>query len=188
VTKKLHTKYAPFSIGVHCFAHHVDLAARTLFANTIFQNNEKLVQKAYVFFNRSPKRLSEFEKLFEVIETKGLRPLQNVATCWVFLLDPLWRILNEYRTLIVKMHSDQKDSLDAKFIMILTFFSYFFLILLFFHSLLTLSFQLLRGFLLVLFCFKGCILMQWFPLHAGCSPTPPGSICASWPLCHPALP
>ena len=49
VTKQLHTKYAPFSIGIHCFAHRVNLAGRTLSTNTIFQNSEKLMQKAYAF-------------------------------------------------------------------------------------------------------------------------------------------
>jgi hypothetical protein len=60
VTKQLYTKHAPFSIGVHCFSHRVNLAARTLSANIIFQNSEKLMQKAHVFFNRLSKRLSKF--------------------------------------------------------------------------------------------------------------------------------
>jgi hypothetical protein len=106
VTKQLQTSYAPFSIGVHCFAHRVNLAARTLSVNMIFQNSERLMQKAHAFFKRSPKQLSEFFKLIEVIETEGLRPLQNVATRWVFLLKPLQRILSKYRTLIWKLYVD----------------------------------------------------------------------------------
>jgi hypothetical protein len=37
VTKQLQTKYTPFMIGVHSFAHRVNLAARTLSSNSVFQ-------------------------------------------------------------------------------------------------------------------------------------------------------
>jgi hypothetical protein len=114
VTVQLAQKYAPFSIGVHCMAHRVNLAARTLSSTEVFQSTEKLMAKAHAFFNHSPKRLSEFQKLADVIDTKGLRPLKNVATKWVSLLEPLRRILSEYCTLIAKMHQDRADSADAK--------------------------------------------------------------------------
>jgi hypothetical protein len=37
VAKQLQTKDALFMVGVHCFAHCVNLAARTLSSNSIFQ-------------------------------------------------------------------------------------------------------------------------------------------------------
>jgi hypothetical protein len=84
---QLQQKVAPFSIGVHYAAHKVNLAAKTLSALTIFQNLEKLMARTHAFFNHLPKRLVEFQKLAEIIETKGLRPLKNMATRWVSLLE-----------------------------------------------------------------------------------------------------
>jgi hypothetical protein len=89
VTVQLAQKHAPFSIGVHYMAHRVNLAIRTLSSTEVFQKAEKLMAKAHAFFNHSPKRLAEFQKLADVINTKGLRPLKNVATRWVSFLDPL---------------------------------------------------------------------------------------------------
>jgi hypothetical protein len=114
VTVQLAQKHAPFSIGIQCMAHRVNLVARTLSSTEVFQKAEKLMAKAHAFFNHSPKRLAEFQKLADVIDTKGLRPLKNVATRWVSLLDPLRRILSEYRTFIAKMHQDRANSADAK--------------------------------------------------------------------------
>jgi hypothetical protein len=114
VTVQLQQKVAPFSIGVHCAVHRVNLAAKTLLALRVFQNAEKLMAKTHAFFNHSPKRLMEFQKLAEIIETKGLRPLKNVATRWVSLLEPLRRLLGKYRTLIAKMHADRAVSADAR--------------------------------------------------------------------------
>jgi hypothetical protein len=37
-----------------------------------------------------------------------------MATRWVFLLEPLKRILSEFCTLVVKMHFDQEESSDTK--------------------------------------------------------------------------
>lgn len=64
------------------------------------------MQKCWTFVNHSPKRLSEFKNLVEVIETKGLRPLKNVATRWVLLLEPLRRLMSKYRTLIAKFAAE----------------------------------------------------------------------------------
>jgi hypothetical protein len=36
VTKQLQTKNVPFIVGIHCFAHCVNLVARTLSSNSIF--------------------------------------------------------------------------------------------------------------------------------------------------------
>jgi len=57
----------------------------------------------YAYFNASPKRHLEFQKLADLMETEGLKMLRNVKTRWISLLDPLRRVLGEYKTLIVKM-------------------------------------------------------------------------------------
>jgi hypothetical protein len=48
----------------------------------------------------------EFLKLAEVMETKGLKILRNIKTQWISMLSPVVRIMNEYQTLIIKMHQD----------------------------------------------------------------------------------
>jgi hypothetical protein len=80
----------------------MNLAAKTSSSIEVFQSVEKLMAKAHALFNHNPKILSKFQKLVDVIFTKGLRPLKNVATRWVSLLELLQRILNEYHTLIAK--------------------------------------------------------------------------------------
>jgi hypothetical protein len=47
VTKQLQTSYASFSIEVHCFAHRVNLAAKTFFANLIFLKYSILIWKMH---------------------------------------------------------------------------------------------------------------------------------------------
>jgi hypothetical protein len=112
------------------------------------------MQRAHTFFNRSPKRLSEFQKLAEVIETKGLRPLQNITTRWISLLEPLRRILSEYCTLIVKMTADQYDYADAKVPQTALFvFLLFFFFLIFFSMFCSLRFLFFLLFFFFFFFF-----------------------------------
>ena len=113
ITKQLQMKHALFMIGIHCFAHRMNLALRSLSWNFIFQQSKKLIQRIYMFFNKSPKHLSEFHKLIDMIETKGLKPFQNVQTKWISLLEPLQRFLSEYKTLIIKLHTNQGNSRDS---------------------------------------------------------------------------
>jgi hypothetical protein len=55
VTVQLQQKMVPFSISVFYAVHRVNLAARTLFSLTIFQNSEKLIAKTHTFVNHFPK-------------------------------------------------------------------------------------------------------------------------------------
>jgi hypothetical protein len=48
----------------------------------------------------------EFLKLVEVMETKGLKILRNIKTCWISMLARIVRVMNEYRTLLVKFQQD----------------------------------------------------------------------------------
>jgi hypothetical protein len=54
----------------------------------------------------SPKRCNKFQKLAEIVETSGIKILQNVTTRWISILEPLKHVLGEYKTLIVKMAQD----------------------------------------------------------------------------------
>lgn len=60
----------------------------------------------FLYFSHSPKRHLEFQKLADLMETEGRRMLRNVKTQWLSLLEPLKRVMGEYKTLIVKMCED----------------------------------------------------------------------------------
>jgi hypothetical protein len=67
---------------------------------------EAMLGDIYSYFCKSPKKYMEFFKLAEVMETMGLKILWNIKTRWISMLSSVVRIMNEYRTLIVKMHQD----------------------------------------------------------------------------------
>lgn len=49
------------------------------------------------------KRHSDFIKLAKLMQTKGNKFLQNVKTRWIFMLSPTKRMMEKYKTLLVKM-------------------------------------------------------------------------------------
>lgn len=114
VTTQVKEKHAPFSIGVHCVAHRCNLAFKALSNLGIFSAIEKLLGVTHAYFCKSPKRLEEFRQLAELTETKGLKMLRNVQTRWVSLIEPLRRLLSEYRTLIYKMTADLQENVKAE--------------------------------------------------------------------------
>jgi len=114
VTLQLKEKHAPNLIGVHCVAHRCNLAFKALSNLGIFADIEKLLSVTHSYFCKSPKRFSEFRMLAELTETKGLKLLRNVQTRWVSLIEPLRRLLSEYRTLIYKMTADLHDNNKAE--------------------------------------------------------------------------
>jgi hypothetical protein len=110
VTTQIQRDYAPYSIGVHYMAHQCNLAFKMLSGMGIFQSIEKMLQKTYSYFSHSPRRLEEFFRLANVIETKGLKLLQNVETRWVSLIDPMRRLLAEYRSVLGKAYVDRSEA------------------------------------------------------------------------------
>lgn len=75
---------------------------------------ELLLRESHSYFCKSPKRYIEFRNLAEITETKGLKLLRNVETRWVSLIDPMRRILSEYRTLVLKMYEDLAENEKAE--------------------------------------------------------------------------
>ena len=72
---------------------------------------EEMLGSLYAFFAHSPKRHLEFVKLAEVMQSKGLKILNNIQTRWINMLSPVVRVMNEYRVLLVKMSMDSKTPL-----------------------------------------------------------------------------
>ena len=127
VTQQIQSKYVPFALGVHCMAHRCNLAFKTLSQLDIMSRIEGLLKSSHAYFKHSPKRHLEFVKLVELMETKGLKLLKNVKIRWVSLIEPLRRILQEYKVFLAKMKADsvsKEKSAQVKclFIFFLSFF------------------------------------------------------------------
>ena len=67
---------------------------------------ETLCERLYNYFIVSPKRHLESTKLVNVMEIGGLKLLRNVKIQRISVLEPLKRIILEYKALIVKMAED----------------------------------------------------------------------------------
>ncbi len=67
---------------------------------------EELLQSLPSYFSSSLKWHLEFTKLVKIVETGGLKILQNVKIHWISMLEPLKCVLAKYKTLILKMAHD----------------------------------------------------------------------------------
>jgi hypothetical protein len=106
--------YAPFSLGVHCMAHRMNLVIETLSLYPLVSNIEGLLASLHTYFSGRPKKCVELVKLAGIMETKGLKMLKYIKTRWVSMLSPCKRVLSEYRTLVVKMGLDMNTCSAAK--------------------------------------------------------------------------
>ena len=99
------------------------MAFKALETLGIFESIGKVLQVTHAYFNRSPKRLTQFKSLAELTETKGLKMLKRVETRWVSFIEPLRRLLSEYRTLIYTMTADlgQNDKAEVKLTTLIIF-------------------------------------------------------------------
>jgi hypothetical protein len=89
VTQQLKEHDAPFILGMHCMAHHTNLAVKPLSNLPVVSKLETLCQALYTYFSMSAKKHLEFQRLADIVETEGLRMLRNVKTCRISLLEPL---------------------------------------------------------------------------------------------------
>jgi hypothetical protein len=128
-------KFAPFSTGVHCHAHKINLAVKTLSQLSIFHSIEEVMRVAYSYFSHSPKKFDEYKSWASTIDTKGLKLLKNVTTCWLSLLEPMRRLQSEYCTILGKMETDSSNKKEnVSFGSLFFFFSYLFESLFFFFN------------------------------------------------------
>jgi hypothetical protein len=106
VTKQIKDSWAPFSMGVHCVAHHTNLAMQSLGDLTFIAKIESFMLNMYGYFNHSPKRHMKFQRLVQTLKTKGNKILKNVKTRWMSMLDLLNMIMAEYRPSLAVMQID----------------------------------------------------------------------------------
>jgi hypothetical protein len=90
-------------IGIHCFAHRLQLCAKSLSSLPMLGCIEALLLHSHSYFAHSPKRAAEFHALAQLMETKGLKLLKNVKTRWISCHQPLRRLLGEYKSVMAKM-------------------------------------------------------------------------------------
>jgi hypothetical protein len=86
--------------------HHTNLTLEPLSNLHVVLKLETLCQTFYTYFSMSSKKHLEFQKLADIVQIEGLRMLWNVKTRWILLLEPLRKVMGEYKTLIVKMCED----------------------------------------------------------------------------------
>jgi hypothetical protein len=106
VTQQFKEQDAPFMLGVPCLAHCTNLAVEPLSNLPMVSKLEILCQTLYRYHSMSSKKHLKFQKLADIVEIEGLGILRNIKTRWILLLEPLKRVMGEYKTLIVKMCED----------------------------------------------------------------------------------
>jgi hypothetical protein len=72
----------------------------------ILVNIESLLEDVFDYFYISSKKHAEFFKLAKVMEIKDLKILYNIKTRWMSMMGPSIQVMNEYRTLFIKMLQD----------------------------------------------------------------------------------
>jgi hypothetical protein len=81
---------------------------------TLIIKIEGFFKNMYGYFSHSPKRHLEFQRLAQILKTKGNKIFKNVKTRWMSMLDPLKRIIVEYRPLLGMMQVDYSTVHVAK--------------------------------------------------------------------------
>ena len=111
---QLKDNHAPFLYGMHCMSHMTNLTVQSLSQVPLVMRIEELLQSLYSFFSHSPKRNQELADLANIVETAGQRILRNVKTRWISCLEPVKRVMSEYKALVLKMQMDSSSLATAK--------------------------------------------------------------------------
>jgi hypothetical protein len=80
VTKQIKEDHAPFAMGMHYCAHHLQLCAKSLSQLDLMASIEALLLHSHSYFAHSPKKVTEFCTFAQLLDTKGLKLLKNVKT------------------------------------------------------------------------------------------------------------
>jgi hypothetical protein len=67
-----------------------------------------------LYFAHSPKKVAEIRTQAQLIETKGLKLLNNIKTTWISCISPLWTLINEFKSMMAKMHPNKDDKKSGK--------------------------------------------------------------------------
>jgi hypothetical protein len=64
-------------MGVHCIAHRENLAFQSLFDLIFIATLESFMTNFYGYFNHSPKKHLEFQRLVQILETTRQQNLED---------------------------------------------------------------------------------------------------------------
>jgi hypothetical protein len=106
VTVQIRNNFALHATGIHCLAHKINLAVKTLSQLAVFHEVEELMRVSHAYFSHSPKKYQEYKSFASTIDTKGLKVLKNVTTRWLSLLAPMKQIMSKFRTILGKLDMD----------------------------------------------------------------------------------
>lgn len=107
---QLKNKEILFITKVHCFAHKTNLMVVTLSKLDIVKSLKVILKALYVFSTHSSKKFMEFQKLVNLINTKGNKLFQNVKTHQIFMFFSKKAHICYKFTLIMKMHAKRYKS------------------------------------------------------------------------------
>jgi hypothetical protein len=107
ITMKFVNKHAPFMVAIHYMAHRANLVVQTLSVFEVIKHVEDLLATLYIFLlHSSPWWTLEFQKLATCLESEGNKVIRKVKTCWISMLRPTKRVIEEYKPLVTKMEVD----------------------------------------------------------------------------------
>ena len=109
MSKQLLENWSPYVLQVHCHGHRFNLVLKTLSDLEIVFDIKDLVKVVHAYFAHNLKKYSEFHSLAVLMETKGLKLLKKICTCWCSLIAPLQRVVAEYPSLLAKMFANKED-------------------------------------------------------------------------------
>jgi len=96
-------------------AHFTNLVIAHLNKLPVVCEIESLLSSLHKYFSHSSKKHVEFVKLAVLMQTKGNKIQRNIKTCWISILSPAQRVIDEYKTLIMKMAEDGMKHKNVEF-------------------------------------------------------------------------
>jgi hypothetical protein len=87
-------------MGVHCIAHRANLVVQSLFDLIFIARLESFMTSLYGYFNHSPKRHLECQRLAQTLEATKNKILKIVKIRWMSMLEPLKRIMAKHHPLL----------------------------------------------------------------------------------------
>jgi len=87
-------------------AHHTNIVVQTLRGLSLVKKIESLISSMYNYSIHNPKCHLEVIKLAKLLDCKGNKLLKIIKTQWILMFSLSKKVLNAYKTVVVKMVQD----------------------------------------------------------------------------------